>query len=112
MAFLVVAGVTVPVALNTTQGAPVEAGERVRAWDNSMLATIRDRKKEWQVTTRPIPRADANTLEAALNGTPPLACSGDLLGGAVNCHAQITDLRYAKYAPGEHVVLVFTLMEA
>ena len=111
MAFLVVAGVTVPVALNTTSGAPVEAGERVRAWDNSMLSTVRDFKDEWQVTTALMLRADADTLKAALQGTPPLTCSGDLLGGSVSCHAVITGERYVKKGVGEMVALSFTLME-
>lgn len=112
MAFLITAGVTVPVALGQSASSPDEIGDRARAFDGAMLSTIRDRKEQWRIQTTPMPRADANTLRAALEGTPPLACSGDLLGGAVNCHAVVTAARYRKFGDGERVVLEFTLSEA
>lgn len=112
MEFLVVAGVTVPVELNTSTADVSEVGDRERAFDGTMLATIRGHKNEWKVQTPPLLRADADTLEAALKGTPPLACSGDLLGGPINCHATGIQKQYRKYANGEHVALSFVLLEA
>ena len=80
MAFLIIAGQTIPVPPRQPRETRVEVGRRGRALDGSARSTVRARKGEWQVTTVAMTTAAADTMEAALEGTPPLAASGDLTG--------------------------------
>ncbi len=111
MAFLVVGGVTVPVAIGSPSRNVVEIGDRARAFNGTMLSRIRARKKQWTIVTTPMTEADATTLETALNGALPVACSGDLTG-AVNTHPEITGVTPVKLASTFHIVIAFTLFEA
>lgn len=111
MAFLVVAGQTVPVAMGTAEATVQEVGDKGRAFDGTQLSTVRDRKDVYRIQTTPMLRTAANTLETALEGTPPLTCSGDLLGASTNCHVSQIRKQYRKYGDGERVVLSFELVE-
>lgn len=112
MAALVVAGITVPVARDGASITPIEIGKRERAFDGNMLSSIRARKTQLRIRTIAMTDAAADALEAALEGAPPLACSGDLLGGAVSCHAQIKTRTPVLAADGLRAVLEFDLFEA
>ncbi len=103
----------VPVALDPSAATQKvdEVGTRRRAFDGSMHSTIRDRKRNWRVRTRPMLRADADSMVSALEGTAPLACSGDLLGGAVSCHYELASIDHPKKQTGEHQVVEFILHE-
>lgn len=69
----------------------VEAVERERAYDNTMLATkIADEKIEIAIEVTHLTAAQVTTLDAALDATPPVTCSGDLLGGSAAYHIQKT----------------------
>lgn len=109
MPALVVGGVTVSVAPGGAREAVVEIGDRARAFDGTMRSTVRSRKKAWPITTIPMTQGDATTLETALNGTLPVACSGDILGASVNCHPEITGIDYVPIAGSYLVVTSFTL---
>ncbi len=80
MAFLIIAGETIPVPPGQPRETRFEVGRRGRAFDGSARSTVRARKGEWQVTTAAMTTAAADTMETALEGTPPLAASGDLTG--------------------------------
>lgn len=110
MSYLVVGGVTVDVAEGSAQVNVDEIGDRFRAFDGTMNSSIRAYKKSYDITTIPMTDANADTLEAALQGSQPVACSGDLTG-SVNCHVQPLGRREFETAPGRRVVVRFRLYE-
>ena len=83
MPFLVVAGETIPVEVSGPVGPRVEIGRHGRAFDGSARSTVRARKGEWPIVTAYMTSTSADTIVTALEGTPPLAASGDLTG-AIN----------------------------
>lgn len=88
MSVLVVGGVTVQVFDDGTPQTTVEdvGGEIARMFDLSARITRRGVKRTWEQSTIWLPDATATTLKNVINGTTqPVACSGDLLGGAINC---------------------------
>ena len=80
MAFLVIASQTIPVEVGGPVGPRVEIGQRGRAFDGSARSSVRARKGEWPIVTAYMTSASADTIVTALEGTPPLAASGDLTG--------------------------------
>jgi hypothetical protein len=62
-----------------------------------MRSTRRALKHRWKVKTAPM--ASPDTLLATLLGQPPITCSGDLLGGSVQCDAEVTGVVFSP-APG------------
>ena len=80
MAFLVIASQTIPVEVGGPVGPRVEIGRRGRAFDGSARSSVRARKGEWSIVTVYMTAAAASTIVTALEGTPPLAASGDLTG--------------------------------
>ena len=80
MALLVIASQTIPVAVGEPVGPRIEIGRRGRSFDGSARSTVRARKGEWSVVTAYMTTASADTIVTALEGTPPLAATGDLTG--------------------------------
>lgn len=111
MAFLIVNGVTVPVAVDGASQEFETLGDRARAFDGTLLSTRRAVKRKWQVKTAPMPMVDALGVVNALLGTPPISCSGDLLGGAVSCDAEVTSSQYVATAGTARRSIEFTLHE-
>lgn len=113
MAFLVVSGITVPIAASSSPSrSDEEIGDRARAFDGTMRQTIRAVKHNHSGETDPITKTDAAALVAALQGTPPLTCSGDWLGASGSYFGMVTDYRGVKTNSGFRVVVGLTLMEA
>lgn len=111
--FLVVESITVPVAWPDGADSQVqEVGDRARAFDGTLLASIRALKGTWPIRTRPMDPNDADTLYAALISAPDLDCSGDLLGGSMTCNAEVHGRPVITVANNERrAVLSFTLHE-
>jgi hypothetical protein len=88
MPMLVVGGVTVPVAREGGVDHDVEefGGDRTRAFDGTMRSTVRARKGQWSIVTTLMAGGAKDTLVAALVATPPVTCSGDILGASTSCH--------------------------
>lgn len=114
MPFLVVNGTTIKVAAGVpVQRKRIERGERQRAFDLTLLSSVDStRKDQWQITTPPVPRADADSYKTAIEGTPPYNCSGDLLAGTVSCHGFISSWESIPAATGEYVIITFELWQA
>src|SRR5947209_751550 len=113
MAILIVGGVTVPVQAPTSAQQQDEevGGSRARMFSGLMRSTVRAFKRSWPITTRLLTATERTNVRAALRGTPPVACSGDVLGGSVNCFTQITNDQQ-QWKKGEiRYVLSFTLFE-
>ena len=108
MAFLVIAGQTIPVEVAGPVGPRVEIGQRGRAFDGSARSSVRARKGEWSITTVIMTTAEANTIVSALEGTPPLAASGDLTG---SINVLVGDIQREHRGVGK-VRLSFLVMEA
>lgn len=113
MAFLVVGGVTVPVAPDGAQEEVVEIGDRARAFDGDMRGTVRSRKAVWRITTTPQTTTASDTLKTALiTTTLPVTCSGDFIGGTENCVPEYLGRRAVKVGAGHRMVTEFLLHEA
>lgn len=99
MAYLVVGGVTVPVAADSppTHRLP-QIGEVVRAFDGSPRSSVQAEAPEWEIRTAILTDAAANTLLAVLRGAHPITCSGDLLGSSMSCVP--TDIQTAPVHTG------------
>ncbi|MBV9772648.1 MAG: hypothetical protein JO040_01780 [Gemmatimonadetes bacterium] len=112
MAFLIVNGQTVPVAVD---GASVDyelIGDRARAFDGTMRSTRRATKRNWKVKTAPMAVAAADQLTTSLLATPPITCSGDMLGGSVACDAEVTGVTFSPASGGlSRRAVEFTLHE-
>lgn len=86
MAYLVVGGVTVPVAADSPPAHRLsQIGEVVRAFDGSPRSSVQAESPEWEIRTAVLTDAEANTLLAVLRGSHPITCSGDLLGSSMSC---------------------------
>lgn len=64
-------------------------GDRARMLDGTMRETAPVRKRVWHCQTRLLTSAEESTQRAALVATPPISCSGDILGGTVSCHIRL-----------------------
>ncbi len=111
MAFLIIAGQTIPVLMQEPTSSRGEVGRRGRAFDGSARSTVRARKEDWPIVTKYVLRATADTMVSALEGSPPLAASGDLTG-SINVLVGGIRKRHRKFATGEHVQLSFLVQEA
>ena len=109
MPYLVIASQTIEVAHDTPVRTRVEVGERARAFDGTPRTSVRARKDEWSITTAWMTRANADTLLTALEGTPPLAASGDMLG-SVNVQVADITTNHTTLITGEGVSLSFTVL--
>lgn len=97
MAFLIVASITIPVAVGgATSKALEKAGSESRSFSGSLRSTTRWTKRSWQFTTRSLTDAAAVTIETAVNGGAFVTCSGDALGGSVTCHVAVGDGPFIK----------------
>lgn len=113
MAYLVVGGVTVSVQLERVRRIDVSVGEVRRAYSGAPRSSVSAYKNEWRgIETTWLTRSAADTLRAALKGTPPVTVSGDLTGSISAYIRNIEDVGRSKFAGGEHVRLSFDLLEA
>jgi hypothetical protein len=64
-------------------------GDRVRMRNATMREIAPTRKRQLHCQTRLLTSAEESTQRTALIGTPPITCSGDILGGSVSCHVQL-----------------------
>lgn len=110
MAYLTVGGVTVDAAEGQTRVGVEEIGDRFRAFDGSMNSTVRAYKRSYEITTIPMTDTNADTLETALEGTQPVACTGDLTG-SVDLHVVPLGRREFQTGEGRRVVVRFRLLE-
>lgn len=111
MAFLTLGGVTIPVLIDEPEGVRVEIGARERAFDGGPRSSVRSRKWEWPIVTRIVPEATGATILAALEGSPPIAATGDLTG-SIDVIVGDVRQRWSKKADGEYVQLSFLMQEA
>jgi hypothetical protein len=114
MAFLVVGGTTVPVADSTPDVDTQEIGDRARAIDGTMRASITARKRVWTVKTRALTTSEASTLRTTLLSAPTMTATGDWLSGAsVTVWPQVgKDTPVVASNGGFRIVMTFTLSEA
>lgn len=89
---------------------PEHVGDRDRMFDGTFREVTDGYKRSWPITTAAMTVAEYNTLRNALLGTQPLSCDGDLLGGAVSCHAELGRTSYIGRG-GTLRRLLFTLRE-
>lgn len=89
MPALVVGALTVPNVVSGRE-VPAEAQDRFRTLDNTMMVTVLgDSKNAWAIEVASVTRAQVDAIKAALNGTWPLSCSGDILGATVDCVPEV-----------------------
>lgn len=113
MAFLVIAGITVPVSGVVTK-AREQGGLTSRAFAGNLRSTVRWSKRTWVATTKILPEIDALALEAAIADGEFVTCSGDYLGGDVTALVTLGDataVKVATPAGGWRRPLVLTIRE-
>lgn len=77
MSFLTLAGIDVPVVTDQSSCDTTEIGDRARAIDGTMRASIISRKRTWTVQTGIMTSTAAATLRAALIANPTCTATGD-----------------------------------
>ena len=115
MSFLVVGGVTIPVAPGSNNNRDVQDNvDRSRMFDNSMkVSQSGTEKRIWNFSTPPVARATADAYDAQIGTVASQTCSGDVLGGSVTCYTRRTGWQPVHKSSTEHlVVLSFALDEA
>lgn len=114
MAFLVIAGTTIPCMEGSATERIVRIGSSFRAYAGNLRSTVRAEKREWQVTTHFLSNTASAALKAAVALAAQVTCSGDLLGGSVTCEVEVGDGSYptlANDATGVMRTHVLTLRE-
>jgi hypothetical protein len=103
MPFLVVGGITVPVAADGGVGHEVEeiGGEVTRAFDGTAQIARRGVKHRYSVSTAPLSRTAADALRTVLVGAQPVTCSGDLPGASGSYITQVRGYRPVPVAGGD-----------
>jgi hypothetical protein len=109
MAFLTVAGVTIPVAANSVQRSEEEIGDSGRTFDGTWRETIRNRVWDFAGETPLITRADASSVYDTLtSSSQPQTCAGDLIsssGGSLSCFTKVS--RFDPHVSGStHAVSI------
>lgn len=111
MSMLVVGAVTVPVS---PQSPPkkefIEYADFAPAIDGSDGGVIVTRKVRWTVPTAPMTQSAADALVAAIQATPPVACSGTLTG-ALSARGTVTGYDTVTTKSGFRVIVTFTLLQ-
>ena len=112
MAFLIIAGLTIPVAPDgATKKAIESGGSDSRAYAGNLRSTTRWERNQWQFTTKHLSESDASAIETALAGGPFVSCSGDALGTTVTCRVTVGDGPYRQTSGGFRRSLVLTLRQ-
>lgn len=112
MPFLVIAGITVPVAPNGAQIlAPERVGSSARAFDGSLRTTVRDEKKAWRFRTPARPPSTWAALKDAIDSGTFVTCSGDALGASFTCEVMLGDSDLVQVAGGFREALTLTLRQ-
>lgn len=116
MAFLTVAGVTIPVAQNSVRRDTEEIGDGGRTFDGSYRETIRNRVWEFSGRTPSITRADASSVYNTLtSSTQPQTCAGDLIsssGGSVSCFTKAERFSPTLSGSTHYVVIEWQLLQS
>lgn len=113
MPALVIDGLTVAVGASAPNEGVDDVTDYARMFDRSMRVLVRTRKRSWEVVTTHLSDADRTALEAKLNATTlPLTCSGDILGGSVDCIPQRRGVTPVWVNGARRSVVAFTLHEA
>ena len=112
MAFLIIAGITVPVAEGeATKRATERVGSTTRMFSGALRSTVRVEKRSWQVTTKLLPLATAATLEAAVADGVFVACSGDMIGTTLDCEVVVGESPYRQTPSGAKRSMQLTIRE-
>ena len=106
MPYLTIGATDVDVAADGVSEEVQNIGDRYRAFDGTMRSTVRAYKSVWTVQTVPMARATADTLQGVLEGSQPISCSGDLLGGTVSCHVEPLGTQAVAGAAGAELKVV------
>lgn len=109
MPFLALGGTTMPVDLAEFQSSREEVGRVTRAFDGTPRSSVRSRDDTWDIPLQWVTAASGATLLTAIEGTPPLAATGDLTG-SVSVLATNVQKTYRKFADGEYVKITFTML--
>lgn len=86
-------------------------GERARMFDGTMRETEPVRKRVWHCVTRLLTSSEESTQRTALVATPPVSCSGDIMGGSVSCHVQLLGSARVRVIGALRYRLRFTIFE-
>lgn len=101
---LTIEGTDVRIARPTDYSHP-QWGDFGRAFSGKLRTDLRAEHRVIRVTTPELTTAETDTLLAVLRGTPPLTCSGDLIGSpSVECHVEPGSIRVQPITATDNVV--------
>lgn len=88
MSSLIVGGVAIPVAPGSVKRDRLDMADRMRALDGTYRVSLTGNpKREWSLSTTPIPRGRADYFETVLASISAQACSGDVIGSNQLVHS-------------------------
>jgi hypothetical protein len=96
MAFLIIAGITVPVLEGQAVQHVERGGSSTRAFAGNLRSQWRYEKRAWQVTTGLLTNTEDAALRTAVALAAQVTCSGDALGGSVTCEVEVADDGYTN----------------
>jgi hypothetical protein len=114
MPFMTIGATTIEVL---TDGAnevePYLVGQLDRAFDGTMLSSIRVGKRAWEFRTLPMIETDAAAFEALAFTYAAISVSGDFVGGAtVSCYASHGGSEFIPEGLSHRRIVSFRLDEA
>jgi hypothetical protein len=110
MAFLVVAGITVPVE-TFTESAPITGGSVSNSYAGPTRSTIRWVRRVYTAVTTLMLTADVETLRTAVISGSPVTCSGTALPASGSYIVSVADSpsTAAEGSDGNHFMRTITL---
>jgi hypothetical protein len=109
--FLTIAGTPYPVQTGgATRAASQFTGEKARAFNNALLSTRGQEKRQWSFVIGPVSIAADAALRAAVANDAVVPVNGDAIGGAVNSMVEVTEGGYTPNALS-HMRVVHVLID-
>lgn len=113
MAFLIIAGIVVPIA-DSSEPEPELVGVDSRTYGGGMRTTVASAKRQWSFTTKSLLITASEQLRSAVALGALVLCSGDgILDGvtAVSCRVLITETKYVLVRGGHRRVMTLSLIQ-
>lgn len=112
LAFLRIAGITVPVSPSGASVLPPERlGSSARMFGGELRTTVRVEKRGWRFRVPSRPLADWAALEAAIATGNFVSCIGAALGGTYTCEVSVSDAELVPVPGGFRKSFTLTLRE-
>lgn len=93
---LVIGGVRVPVRVDNAAEEIETIGSLSKSASGRLRGDVSPVRRVWSFSTPALPIQESASIEAAMQETAEVSCSGALLGGQKTCVVRITGFSHAK----------------